>query len=236
MNSVKITLIYIKWWRYILNKVNYQKILDKEIENMIKENQVKTLLLHSCCAPCSSYVLEYLSEYFKITVLYYNPNIFPKEEYEYRIEEQKKLINALPVKNKIDFIGTDYEPEKFYEIVRGYENVPEGGERCFRCYELRLREAAKYAKEDNFDYFTTTLSISPLKNADKLNEIGKKVADEFGLNYLFSDFKKRNGYKRSVELSAEYGLYRQDYCGCVYSKNERILGNQINNMKNEIIE
>lgn len=205
-----------------MNKINYQKLLDKEIENIVKEGKVKTLLLHSCCAPCSSYVLEYLSEFFKITVLYYNPNIFPKEEYEYRIDEQRKLINAMPAKNKIEFISTDYEPEKFYEISKGYENVPEGGERCFRCYELRLRESAKYAKEGGFDFFTTTLSISPLKNADKLNEIGKKVADEFGLKYLFSDFKKRNGYKRSVELSAEYGLYRQDYCGCVYSKNERL--------------
>lgn len=205
-----------------MNKINYQKLLDKEIENIVKEGKVKTLLLHSCCAPCSSYVLEYLSEFFKITVLYYNPNIFPKEEYEYRIDEQRKLINAMPAKNKIEFISTDYEPEKFYEIAKGYENVSEGGERCFRCYELRLRESAKYAKEGGFDYFTTTLSISPLKNADKLNEIGKKVADEFGLKYLFSDFKKRNGYKRSVELSAEYGLYRQDYCGCVYSKNERL--------------
>lgn len=205
-----------------MNRINYQKLLDKEIENIVKEGKVKTLLLHSCCAPCSSYVLEYLSEYFKITVLYYNPNIFPKEEYEYRIDEQRKLINAMPTKNKIEFISTEYEPEKFYEIARGYENVPEGGERCFRCYELRLRESAKYAKEGGFDYFTTTLSISPLKNAVKLNEIGKNVADEYELNYLFSDFKKRNGYKRSVELSAEYGLYRQDYCGCVYSKNERL--------------
>ena len=205
-----------------MNRINYQKLLDKEIENIVKEGKIKTLLLHSCCAPCSSYVLEYLSEFFKITVLYYNPNIFPKEEYKYRIDEQRKLINAMPAKNKIEFISTDYEPEKFYNIAKGYENVPEGGERCFRCYELRLRESAKYAKEGGFDYFTTTLSISPLKNADKLNEIGKNVADEYGLNYLFSDFKKRNGYKRSVELSAEYGLYRQDYCGCVYSRNERI--------------
>lgn len=205
-----------------MNRINYQKLLDKEIENIVKEGKVKTLLLHSCCAPCSSYVLEYLSEFFKITVLYYNPNIFPKEEYEYRIEEQRKLINAMPAENKIEFISTAYEPERFYEIAKGYENVPEGGERCFRCYELRLRESAKFAKDGGFDYFTTTLSISPLKNADKLNEIGKNVADEFGLCYLFSDFKKKNGYKRSVELSAEYGLYRQDYCGCVYSKNERL--------------
>lgn len=210
-----------------MNKVNYQKVLDKEIDKIIKEKKIKTLLLHSCCAPCSSYVLEYLSKYFKITVLYYNPNIFPKEEYEYRIKEQQKLIDLLPAENKIDFISTIYNPKQFYETVKGYENIPEGGERCFRCYELRLRKAAEYAKSGKFDYFTTTLSISPMKNAEKLNEIGKKISEEEGINYLFSDFKKKNGYKRSVELSEEYGLYRQDYCGCVYSKNERF-NNQLN--------
>lgn len=201
-----------------MNKMNYQKILDSQIELIQSEGKVPTLLLHSCCAPCSSYVLEYLSEYFSITVLYYNPNIFPKEEYEYRIREQQRLINELPAKHKISFISTEYEPDRFYEIARGHEHEPEGGERCFKCYEIRLREAAKYALEGGYDFFTTTLSISPLKNADKLNEIGKRLAAETGLNYLYSDFKKRNGYKRSVELSKEYRLYRQDYCGCVYSK------------------
>lgn len=175
-------------------------------------------MLHSCCAPCSSYVLEYLSQFFSIAVLYYNPNIFPKEEYEYRISEQQKLIDELPVKNKITLISTEYEPEKFYKAVKGHENDMEGGERCFICYELRLREAARYAIDGKFDYFTTTLSISPMKNADKLNEIGKTISEECGIPYLYSDFKKRNGYKRSVELSKEYGLYRQNYCGCVYSK------------------
>ena len=204
-----------------MNNINYQKVLDKLIENIQVEDFVPSLLLHSCCAPCSSYVLEYLSEYFSITVLYYNPNIFPKEEYEYRINEQQKLIDNLPAKNPIKLISTDYEPERFYDAVRGYEHIPEGGERCFSCYELRLREAALHAVKGNFDYFTTTLSISPLKNAAKLNEIGLMLEKEYGVRYLCSDFKKKNGYKRSVELSAEYGLYRQDYCGCVFSKNER---------------
>ena len=204
-----------------MNNINYQKELDKTIENIKAQETVPTLLVHSCCAPCSSYVLEYLSQYFSITVLYYNPNIFPREEYEYRISEQKKLIDNLPVKNAISFIPTEYEPDKFHEAIKGHEADKEGGERCFICYELRLYEAAKYAVEGKFDYFTTTLSISPMKNAPKLNEIGVKMGEEFGVKYLVSDFKKRNGYKRSVELSKEYGLYRQDYCGCVYSKLER---------------
>ncbi len=204
-----------------MNKINYQKLLDEEIKKITAEKKTPTLLLHSCCAPCSSYVLEYLSNYFKITVLYYNPNIFPKEEYQYRTEELKRLIENLPVTNAIAMISTEYEPEKFYEIANGHENDPEGGERCFRCYELRLKEAAYYAAKGNFDYFTTTLSISPLKNADKLNEIGKRLSEEYGIAYLYSDFKKKNGYKRSVELSKIYHLYRQDYCGCVYSKTNR---------------
>ena len=169
-------------------KQNYQKILDRTIEELQQLQRVPTLLLHSCCAPCSSYVLEYLSEYFQITVLYYNPNIYPDEEYKKRVAEQ---------------------------------NVPEGGERCFSCYEMRLREAAEYAKRLGMDYFTTTLSISPLKNAAKLNEIGLKLEEEYDVHYLLSDFKKKNGYQRSVELSHEYGMYRQDYCGCVFSMRER---------------
>lgn len=204
-----------------VNNINYQKVLEKIIKKLQIEEITPSLLLHSCCAPCSSYVLEYLSEYFKITVLYYNPNIFPLEEYKYRIEEQRRLIESLPAKNPISFIPTEYEPEKFYEAVKGYENIPEGGERCFKCYELRLREAALYARRGDFDYFTTTLSISPLKKADKLNEIGLRLEEEYDVKYLCSDFKKKNGYKRSVELSAEYGLYRQEYCGCVFSKKER---------------
>lgn len=209
-------------------KENYQRILDKTIEQLGKEGKVPNLLLHSCCAPCSSYVLEYLSEYFKITVLYYNPNISPKEEYEARVREQKRLIGEMDFTYPVSFLEGNYVPEDFYEMAKGHENDKEGGERCFLCYEMRLREAAEAAKMGNFDYFTTTLSISPLKNAQKLNEIGIRLAKEYGIAYLMSDFKKKNGYKRSVELSAEHHLYRQDYCGCVFSKREAKLRDSIN--------
>lgn len=205
----------------MLQKINYQKELDKLITNLQKEDKVPTLLLHSCCAPCSSYVLEYLSNYFKITVLYYNPNIYPESEYSKRIIEQQTLISKMNTKYPVQFIAGNYDKEKFYEMARGLENVKEGGVRCFGCYELRLREAAETAKQGGYDYFTTTLSISPLKNAAKLNEIGLKLAEEYGVAYLTSDFKKKNGYKRSVELSAQYGLYRQDYCGCEFSMRQR---------------
>lgn len=197
--------------------MNYQKEMEKIIQSNIEKEYVPTLLLHSCCAPCSSYVLESLSDYFKITVLYYNPNIFPEKEYEYRIEEQEKLISKLPVKNPIRLIAKEYTPQDFYKIAKGLENEKEGGERCFRCYRLRLEEAAREAKKGNFDYFTTTLSISPLKNAEKLNQIGIELAQQYGIPYLLSDFKKKNGYKRSVELSKIYELYRQNYCGCIFS-------------------
>ena len=200
---------------------NYQKELEKKLVQLEKTGSVPTLLLHSCCAPCSSYVLEYLSEYFSITVFYYNPNIFPEEEFTKRIQEQDMLIQKLPAKHEIKLIAGNYDSERFYEMAKGLEQVPEGGERCFKCYELRLRETAELAKARGYDYFTTTLSISPLKNAQKLNEIGERLAEKYGLQYLCSDFKKKNGYKRSTELSREYGLYRQDYCGCVYSKIER---------------
>ena len=191
------------------------------IQKLTEEGRTPRLLLHSCCAPCSSYVLEYLSEYFSITVFYYNPNIYPPEEFGKRVEEQERLIRELPAKHPVSFLEGPYEPERFYEMAKGLEQIPEGGERCFRCYRLRLLETAQMARAGSFDYFTTTLSISPLKNAQKLNEIGARLAEEYGVPYLFSDFKKRNGYKRSTELSAEYGLYRQDYCGCVYSLRER---------------
>ena len=204
-----------------MNQVNYQKELDKVIQKLTEDGRTPRLLLHSCCAPCSSYVLEYLSEYFSITVFYYNPNIYPPEEFGKRVEEQERLIRELPAKHPVSFLEGPYEPERFYEMAKGLEQIPEGGERCFRCYRLRLLETAQMARAGDFDYFTTTLSISPLKNAQKLNEIGARLAEEYGVPYLFSDFKKRNGYKRSTELSAEYGLYRQDYCGCVYSLRER---------------
>lgn len=204
-----------------MNKINYQKELDKVINRLEQQGRVPRLLLHSCCAPCSSYVLEYLSRYFEITVFYYNPNIYPPEEFGKRVEEQKRLIAQLPAEHPISFLDGPYEPERFYEMAKGLEKVPEGGERCFKCYRLRLTETAEMARAGKYDYFTTTLSISPLKNAEKLNEIGGQLAKDYGVDYLYSDFKKRNGYKRSTELSREYGLYRQDYCGCVFSMRER---------------
>ena len=203
-----------------MNRRNYQR----ELEAVIKENESKSrvprLLLHSCCAPCSSYVLEYLSDYFEITVFYYNPNISPAEEYEKRAAEQQHLIRELPAKHPIHLVVGAYEPERFYAVSRGLEQVPEGGERCFRCFRLRLEEAAKMAAEGGFDYFATTLTISPLKNAQKLNEIGEELSELYQVEHLPSDFKKKIGYKRSVELSALYGLYRQNYCGCVFSKRD----------------
>lgn len=202
-----------------MNKRNYQRELEQLISN-IEPGHVPSLLLHACCAPCSSYCLEYLSQYFSITVLFYNPNISPAAEYQKRVDEIKRLISELPAKNKISLIEGRYLPEEFYTSVKGLENEPEGGKRCHVCYELRLHEAAVVAKELGYDYFTTTLSISPLKDADKLNEIGKKLSDEYGISYLYSDFKKKNGYKRSIELSKEYNLYRQNFCGCVFSKCE----------------
>ncbi|MCH5261696.1 MAG: epoxyqueuosine reductase QueH [Lachnospiraceae bacterium] len=218
---------------------NYQKELDKIIESIgADDKSAPTLFLHSCCAPCSSYVLEYLRTYFRITVFYYNPNISMEEEYRKRVAEQKRLISAYNeallgnsvqtqeknINNRsylIDVVEGDYEPQSFYEIARGLELCPEGGERCFVCYELRLRETAKRAQAGKYDYFATTLTISPLKNAVKLNEIGERLAAEYGVSWLPSDFKKKGGYQRSIELSKEYDLYRQDYCGCVYSKEER---------------
>lgn len=197
---------------------NYQKVLDKTLEELTTENRTPTLLLHSCCAPCSSYVLEYLSRYFFITVFYFNPNITEKDEYEKRVKEQQRLISEMPLNNPVKFIEGEYEPKRFFEFAKGLENVPEGGERCFKCYRLRLSEAADTAKAGGFDFFTTTLSISPLKNAQKLNEIGGEESQRVGVPYLFSDFKKKEGYKRSIQLSAIYGLYRQNYCGCPYSK------------------
>ena len=199
------------------NKRNYQRELELTIEN-IKEKNTPRLLLHACCAPCSSYCLEYLSDFFDITVFYYNPNIAPESEYTYRTEELKRLVSEMPFKNKVSVIVGDYEPELFYETVKGLEKVPEGGSRCEKCFELRLRKSAELAKRENFDYFTTTLSISPLKSAEKLNNIGEKLAKEYGVKYLNSDFKKKDGYKRSLELSDKYGLYRQNYCGCIYSR------------------
>lgn len=231
---------------------NYQRELEKILCELEDPGIASPrLLLHSCCAPCSSYCMEYLREYFRITVFYYNPNITEREEYLKRVQEEIRLIEAYnrlaeewekceeaeetgfediagqekydrrkPARkaHKIEIIEGDYEPDCFLEMARGLEQCEEGGARCFQCYELRLRKTARLAKEMKFDYFTTTLTISPLKNAAKLNEIGERVAEEYGVRWLPSDFKKRNGYQRSIELSREYGLYRQSYCGCIYSK------------------
>ena len=209
----------------------------KELEQILvqPQNRGKHLFLHSCCAPCSSYVLEYLRVFFRITVFYYNPNITDDDEYFKRVEEQKRLIlrmneSLTGLNNKennvldaypIDVVEGDYEKTLFFDSIKGLEPCPEGGERCFVCYELRLRETAQKAKEAGADYFTTTLTISPLKNAGKLNEIGEKLGQEYEIAFLPSDFKKKGGYQRSIELSKEYDLYRQDYCGCIYSKMER---------------
>lgn len=206
-----------------MNKVNYQA----ELETLIKQlpDRHRRLFLHSCCAPCSSYCLEYLRKYFDVTVFYYNPNISFGEEYRHRVEELKRLVEELNEDaaggNPIELEEGPYEPERFFEAVKGMEDCPEGGERCFVCYELRLREAAKRAAEGGYDFFTTTLTISPLKNAQKLNEIGQRLGEEYGVACLPSDFKKKGGYQRSIELSREHDLYRQDYCGCVFSKKER---------------
>ncbi|MGN0371995.1 MAG: epoxyqueuosine reductase QueH [Enterocloster sp.] len=201
-------------------KQNYQRVLENTLRDLERERKRPRLLLHSCCAPCSSYVLEYLSRYFSITVFYYNPNISPAEEYEERVKEQQRLIREMRLSGPVDFREGSYDPEVFYSAVKGHEKDREGGERCFICYEMRLRAAAEEARAGDYDFFTTTLSISPLKNAAKLNDIGAELAQEYKIPYLFSDFKKKNGYKRSVELSAEYGLYRQNYCGCAFSRAE----------------
>ncbi len=209
--------------KQLSNKL-YQQELDLLIEQNQEEKRVPTLFLHSCCAPCSSYVLEYLSQYFRITLFYYNPNIYPQEEYDMRIAEQEKFISCLQTEYPITFVAGTYDTPRFYTVTKGMEKEPEGGIRCFACYELRMEETANMAKEKGFDYFATTLSISPLKNAQKINEIGKKLEEKYGIKHLPSDFKKKGGYLRSIQLAKEYGLYRQNYCGCVFSlKNRDIL-------------
>ena len=202
---------------YMSAKFNYQKVLDQILEKISVENKKPSLFLHSCCAPCSSYVLEYLSPYFAITVFYYNPNIYPLEEYDKRVQEQELLIQDMGLSGQVSFQVGQYDQERFYQRAAGLEDEREGGNRCLRCYQLRLEETAKRALQGSFDYFTTTLSISPLKNAEKLNEIGLALQDKYNIAYLQADFKKKNGYKRSIELSNEFGLYRQDYCGCQFS-------------------
>ncbi len=204
-----------------MNKINYQKELDKLILQIEKEGQVPSLLLHSCCGPCSSYCIEYLSNYFHVTVFYYNPNIYPDEEYYHRVKEQQRFINEFPTKYPVDFIEGDYDTNRFYDMAKGLENEPEKGARCHKCYDLRLRRTAEVAKEKTFDFFTTTLTISPMKDSQVLNQIGLQIASQLGVKWLPSDFKKNEGYKRSTELSRQYDMYRQDYCGCVYSYRDR---------------
>ena len=204
-----------------MNNQNYHLKMLELIRDNCSEEKVPKLLLHSCCAPCSSYCLEFLSEYFEITVFYYNPNIYPPEEYHMRAAEQERFVNLLPQKHKISYMEGAYDTEKFYDMARGMENLKEGQERGCSCYAMRLREAYEYAKANGFDFVTTTLSISPLKNSGKLNEIGSRLEEEYNLPYLYSDFKKQNGYKRSTEISNEYDMYRQYYCGCVFSKKQR---------------
>lgn len=205
-----------------MNKINYQKELEKELNIITKAGKVPRLLLHVCCAPCSSYVLEYLTQYFDITALFYNPNIDGALEYNHRAAELRRFISEKKFINQVDVKVCDYCPEEFFNKVTGLEDCPEGGARCFKCYRLRLEKTANMAVNENYDYFTTTLSISPLKNSAKLNEIGKELSDKYNIPYLFSDFKKKEGYKRSIELSKEYNLYRQNYCGCVFSKRESL--------------
>ena len=204
----------------MIQKINYQRELDKLILKINQDNPPK-LMLHSCCAPCSSYVLEYLSDYFIIKVLYYNPNIYPEEEFYKRLDEQKRLIGEMKLKNTVTVESIGYCSERFYKAVQGLENIREGGERCFACYRLRLEETAKLAAEQGLDYFCTTLSVSPYKNAEKLNEIGCEVAKKYNVKFLPSDFKKKGGFLRSTQISAQYGMYRQNYCGCVFSLRER---------------
>lgn len=198
--------------------INYDNVFKDIIKNI---KGTPCVLLHSCCAPCSSQVLARLSDYFLVTVLYYNPNIEPFSEYEKRKEEQKRFIKSFPSKNQISFLDCDYENEKFKIIAKGLENIPEGGERCHKCYTLRMEKTASLAKENNFDYFCTTLSVSPFKNSRVLNEIGNMLEKKYDIKYLYSNFKKEDGYKKSIEYSKKYNLYRQNYCGCIYSKENK---------------
>ncbi len=201
--------------------MNYNKLMEEIVSKNQTEGLIPSVLLHSCCAPCSSHVISTLTPYFDITILYYNPNIEPFEEYEKRKQEEIRFINEFPNQNKLTIIDCDHENKLFHETIKGLEKEKEGGARCIKCYYLRLDKTAKLAKENNFDYFATTLTVSPLKNSQKLNEIGEYLSGKYKINYLYSDFKKKEGYKHSIELSKQYNLYRQDYCGCIYSKMER---------------
>ncbi len=201
--------------------MNYNKLMESIIDKIKTEGKTPSVLLHSCCAPCSSHVIDTLTKYFDITILYYNPNIEPYEEYLKRKEEEIRFVGEYPSKNKLTIMDCDHENDKYHEIIKGLEQEREGGARCIKCYHLRLDKTAQLASENNFDYFATTLTVSPLKNSEKLNKIGEHLSEVYNIKYLYSDFKKKEGYKHSIELSKEYDLYRQDYCGCIYSKEER---------------
>lgn len=209
--------------------INYRAQMDETIASMQREGIRPRLLLHVCCAPCSTYCLELLTEFFEVTVLFYNPNITDRKEYELRLFEEARLIGLFNGRNRegaqilfdAEAAQAAYDASLFFEAVKGLESEPEGGARCVKCFELRLSEAARVAAEGGYDFFTTTLSISPRKDADALNAAGQKAAKKYGVSFLPSDFKKKNGFLRSIELSREYDLYRQDYCGCVFSKAER---------------
>ena len=200
-----------------MNKVNYNREMENIIENL---SEKKSLLLHSCCGPCSTAVLKRLTDRFDISIYFYNPNIYPESEFYKRAETQKDVIEKMG--GSIELIVGRYEEDKYFESVKGLEDLGEGSLRCKNCYEFRLREAARYAKAHNFDYFTTTLSVSPYKNAAWINEIGRELEEEVGVKFLYADFKKKEGYKESIVLSKEYNLYRQDYCGCKFSKDEAL--------------
>ena len=202
--------------------MNYQKEMLEIIKKEQENNNIPSILLHSCCAPCSSHVIDTLTNYFNITILYYNPNIEPYEEYLKRKEEEIRFIKEYKNVNKLYIIDCDYDNELYHNTIKGLETCPEGGNRCFKCYELRLEYTANKAKELGYDYFGTTLTVSPYKNSNKLNEIGEMLADKYKIKYLYSDFKKNNGYKHSIEMSKKFNLYRQNYCGCIYSQKERI--------------
>ena len=210
----------------------YQKWLDETVSDIVSRGKTPSLLLHACCAPCSSYCIEYLSEYFDITVFFYNPNIDSLTEYERRVREEERFLSSFPARRRVRLISEEYEPSEFYEATEGLSNEPEGGKRCEKCFRLRLSKTASRARDDGFDFFTTTLSISPMKDAKLLNSIGDELSKKYDVPYLFSEFKKRGGFLRSTELSKEYGLYRQDYCGCVFSKRERMMKNE-NEVKND---
>lgn len=199
-------------------KENYYLLFENQLNRIKEKGKVPTILLHSCCAPCSSHVITFLKEYFDITIIYYNPNIYPYEEYKKRKDEQIRLLNEIKSKNKLNIIDCDYDNNIYEKTIKGLEQEKEGGSRCYKCFWLRLDKTAQIAKENNYDYFSTTLTISPYKNSTVINEIGKELETIYNITWLYSDYKKKDGYKKSIQLSKEYNLYRQNYCGCIYSK------------------